>query len=201
MKGGTMMRTADIARATAETDIRLTLTLDGTGRSDIATGVGFLDHMLTLFARHGDFNLTLACQGDTQVDGHHTVEDVGIALGQAFTQALGDKRGINRYGQFLLPMDETLVLCAVDLSGRDHLGWAVDLPAQKVGDFDTELAKEFWLGFVRNCPAAVHIRLLTGENTHHILEAVFKGMGRALKEAAAPDEKHLSDIPSTKGTL
>lgn len=195
------MRTAAIERNTNETKIQLTLNLDGAGRSEIATGVGFLDHMLTLFARHGDFDLTLFCDGDTEVDGHHTVEDVGIALGTAFTRALGDKRGINRYGQFLLPMDETLVLCAVDLSGRDHLGWAVDLPAAKVGTFDTELAREFWLGFVRNCPAALHLRLLAGENTHHILEAVFKGAGRALKEAVAPDPGHAGEIPSTKGVL
>ena len=157
--------------------------------------------MLTLFARHGDFDLTVSCQGDTQVDGHHTVEDTGICLGKAFAQALGDKRGITRYGQFLLPMDETLVLIACDLSGRDYLGWAVDLPAQRVGDFDTELAREFWLAFVRECPMALHIRLLTGENTHHILEAVFKGAGRALKMAAAMDEKHRDEIPSTKGVL
>ena len=195
------MRKACIDRDTKETQIRLTLDLDGTGVSEISTGVGFLDHMLELFARHGDFDLTLACHGDTRVDGHHSVEDVGICLGRAFTQALGDKRGISRYGQFLLPMDETLVLCACDLSGRDYLGWAVELPAQKVGDFDTELAKEFWLAFVRNCPASVHIRQLAGENTHHILEAVFKGMGRTLKMAVAPDEKHLNDVPSTKGTL
>lgn len=195
------MRTADIARDTSETRIRLSLNLDGTGQADIQTGVGFLDHMLTLFARHGDFDLTVRCDGDTEVDGHHSVEDIGIALGRAFTEALGDKRGICRYGQFLLPMDETLVLIAVDLSGRDYLGWAVELPAAKVGDFDTELAKEFFLAFVRNCPCALHIRQMAGENTHHILEAVFKGTGRALKEAVAPDAKHLNDIPSTKGTL
>ena len=195
------MRTADIARNTQETRIQLTLNLDGTGKSDIATGVGFLDHMLTLFARHGDFDLVVRCDGDTEVDGHHSVEDIGICLGKAFSEALGDKRGICRYGQFLLPMDETLVLCACDLSGRDYLGWAVDLPAAKVGDFDTELAKEFWLALVRNCPGSIHIRLLAGENTHHILEAVFKGMGRTLKAAVALDEKHLGEIPSTKGTL
>ena len=195
------MRTAAIKRDTRETQIQLTLNLDGTGRSDLSTGAGFLDHMLELFARHGDFDLNLVCHGDTQVDFHHSVEDIGICLGQAFTAALGDKRGISRYGQFLLPMDETLVLCAVDLSGRACLGWAVDLPAGKVGDFDTELAKEFWLGFVRNCPGSVHIRKITGENTHHILEAVFKGMGRALKMAAAPDERHRDEIPSTKGVL
>ena len=195
------MRTAEVKRDTNETKITLRLNLDGTGKADIRSGCGFLDHMLTLFARHGDFDLSVTCQGDTQVDYHHTVEDIGICLGKAFTQALGDKRGITRYGQFLLPMDETLVLSAVDLSGRDYLSWAVDLPTAKVGDFDTELAKEFWLGFVRNCPASIHIRELAGENTHHILEAVFKGMGRALKEAVAPDAKHLDEIPSTKGTL
>lgn len=195
------MRTASIKRDTKETRIQLELNLDGAGKSEIATGCGFLDHMLTLFARHGDFDLSVSCHGDTEVDYHHSVEDIGICLGQAFTQALGDKRGIARYGQFLLPMDEALVLSAVDLSGRDCLGWAVDLPAAKVGDFDTELAKEFWLAFVRNCPASIHIREMAGENTHHILEAVFKGMGRALKMAAALDEKHLDEIPSTKGTL
>ena len=195
------MRSASIKRDTKETQITLSIDLDGTGKSALATGCGFLDHMLTLFARHGDFDLTVSCNGDTEVDYHHTVEDIGICLGQAFTQALGDKRGINRYGQFLLPMDETLVLCACDLSGRDYLGWAVNLPAEKVGDFDSELGKEFWLGFIRNCPGSLHIRELAGENTHHILEAVFKGMGRTLKEAVAFDPKHLNEIPSTKGTL
>ena len=195
------MRNASIKRDTKETQITLSVNLDGTGKSELATGCGFLDHMLTLFARHGDFDLTVVCHGDREVDYHHTVEDIGICLGQAFSQALGDKRGINRYGQFLLPMDETLVLCACDLSGRDYLGWAVDLPAEKVGDFDTELAKEFWLGFVRNCPGSIHIREMAGENTHHILEAIFKGMGRTLKQAVALDEKHLNEIPSTKGTL
>ena len=195
------MRTASIQRDTKETQIQLSLNLDGTGRGEISTGCGFLDHMLELFARHGDFDLSVACRGDTHVDYHHSVEDVGICLGRAFRQALGDKRGIVRYGQFLLPMDETLVLCAVDLSGRDYLGWAVDLPAARVGDFDTELGKEFWLAFVRCCPGSVHIRELAGENTHHILEAVFKGMGRALKMAAALDGKHRDEIPSTKGVL
>lgn len=195
------MRNAEIRRDTAETRIVLSLDLDGTGKSAIDTGCGFLNHMLTLLARHGDFDLAVTCHGDTEVDYHHTVEDIGIALGQAFTSALGGKRGIVRYGQFLLPMDETLVLCAVDLSGRDYLGWAVELPAQKVGDFDTELAKEFWLGFVRNCPCSLHFRQLAGENTHHILEAAFKGAGRALKMAVAMDPRHLNDIPSTKGTL
>ena len=195
------MRTATLERNTAETSIALSLNLDGTGAGKIDTGCGFLDHMLTLFARHGDFDLTLTCRGDTQVDDHHTVEDVGIVLGQAFTKALGDKRGIRRYGQSLLPMDETLVLVGCDLSGRDYLGWAVTLPAAKVGTFDTELAKEFWLGFVRNCHGALHFHQLAGENTHHILEACFKGAGRALKEAVALDEKHAGEIPSTKGLL
>ena len=195
------MRTASIKRDTRETQISLSLDLDGTGRSQIATGVGFLDHMLELFARHGDFDLTVACSGDTQVDGHHSVEDVGICLGQAFAQALGDKRGICRYGQCLLPMDETLVLIAVDLSSRDYLGWSVALPSPRVGDFDTELAQEFWLAFVRNCPGSLHIRQMAGENTHHILEAVFKGTGRALRMAAAMDENHRDEIPSTKGVL
>ncbi len=154
-----------------------------------------------LFARHGDFDLTVRCAGDTDVDFHHTVEDVGICLGRAFADALGDKRGVTRYGQFLLPMDETLVLCAVDLSGRSYLGWAVTLPSARVGSFDTELAKEFWLAFVRSCPSALHFRQLAGENTHHILEAVFKGAGRTLKEAVAPDTKHAGEIPSTKGLL
>ena len=195
------MRTADIKRDTNETKITLQLNLDGTGKTDIASGCGFLDHMLELFARHGDFDLTVKCEGDTYVDYHHSVEDIGICLGKAFTEALGDKRGINRYGQFLLPMDETLVLCACDLSGRDYLGWSVELTNPKVGDFDTELAKEFWLGFVRNCPASIHIRQMAGENTHHILEAVFKGMGRTLKMAVAMDPKHANEIPSTKGVL
>lgn len=195
------MRTASIKRNTQETQIQLSLNLDGTGMASVSTGVGFLDHMLTLFARHGDFDLTVTCHGDTEVDFHHSVEDVGICLGQAFSQALGDKRGICRYGQWLLPMDETLVLCAADLSGRDYLGWGVTLPSSKVGDFDTELAQEFWLAFVRNCPGSVHIRQMAGENTHHILEAIFKGMGRTLKAAVALDPKHLNDIPSTKGTL
>ena len=195
------MRTAELTRVTGETYIRLALNLDGRGVSEIETGCGFLDHMLELFARHGDIDLTVKCNGDTHVDYHHSVEDIGICLGKAFTEALGDKRGITRYGQFLLPMDETLVLCACDLSGRDYLGWGVELPSMTVGDFDTELAEEFWLAFVRNCPASIHIRQMAGRNTHHILEAIFKGMGRTLKMAVAMDEKHLNEIPSTKGTL
>lgn len=197
------MRSAIIQRDTKETHIWLSLTLDTLTNADISTGCGFLDHMLELFVSHGNFSLSVTCRGDTQVDYHHSVEDIGICLGQAFREALGDKRGIVRYGQFLLPMDEALVLCAVDLSGRDYLGWAVDLPAARVGDFDTELAREFWLGFVRNCPGSIHIRQLAGENTHHILEAVFKGMGRALKQAVALDLDPLNRdvIPSTKGVL
>lgn len=195
------MRRAEITRNTNETKIELSLDLDGTGKSQIDTGCGFLNHMLTLFASHGRFDLNIVCRGDTDVDDHHTVEDIGIALGQAFTRALGDKRGITRYGQFLLPMDETLVLCAVDLSGRDFLGWGLDLPAPKVGTFDTELGKEFWLGFVRQCPCALHFRQLCGENTHHILEAAFKGAGRALHMAVGMDPERAGEIPSTKGTL
>ena len=195
------MRTATIKRDTRETQIELSLNLDGTGKASIASGCGFLDHMLELFARHGDIDLSVKCNGDTHVDYHHSVEDIGICLGKAFTEALGDKRGITRYGQFLLPMDETLVLCACDLSGRDYLGWGVELPSMTVGDFDTELAEEFWLAFVRNCPASIHIRQMAGENTHHILEAIFKGMGRTLKEAVALDPRHMGEIPSTKGVL
>lgn len=195
------MRTAQIARDTNETRIRLKLELDGTGASRIDSGCGFLNHMLTLLAAHGRFDLEVSCKGDTDVDDHHTVEDIGIALGQAFTKALGDRRGITRYGQSLLPMDETLVLCGVDLSGRDYLGWGLTLPAQKVGTFDTELAKEFWLGFVRQCPCALHFRQLAGENTHHILEAAFKGAGRALRMAVSLDPALNGQIPSTKGTL
>ena len=195
------MRNAMIQRSTRETEISLALNIDGTGNAQISTGCGFLDHMLELFARHGDFDLSVRCAGDIQVDDHHSVEDIGICLGQAFEQALGEKRGIVRYGQFLLPMAETLVLCAADLSGRGYLGWNVELPSAKVGTFDTELAKEFWLAFVRNCPGSIHIRQMAGENTHHILEAVFKGMGRTLKMAVALDEKHLDEIPSTKGVL
>ena len=195
------MRRASIKRDTNETKISLELNLDGTGKADISSGCGFLDHMLELFARHGDFDLTVRCDGDTHVDYHHSVEDIGISLGRAFTETLGDKRGINRYGQFLLPMDETLVLCACDLSGRDFLGWGLELPSMTVGGFDTELAEEFWLGFVRNCPASIHIRQMAGRNTHHILEAVFKGMGRTLKMAVAMDPKHVDEIPSTKGVL
>ena len=195
------MRKAEIRRATAETDIRLSLDLDGTGISQVDTGCGFLDHMLTLFARHGRFDLSVQCQGDTQVDYHHTVEDIGIVLGQAFAQALGDKRGVTRYGSMLLPMDEALVLCAVDLSGRAMLRWHMELPSRKVGDFDTELGEEFFWGFVRSAAATVHFRQLDGTNSHHILEAAFKAFGRAMRQAVSIDPAAADEIPSTKGSL
>lgn len=195
------MRQAAISRKTKETDIQLSLTLDGAGRADIDTGVGFLNHMLELLAFHSGFDLTVRCQGDTWVDDHHTVEDIGIALGQALLDALGDKKGITRYGNFLLPMDEALVLVAIDLSGRDTLGYQVQLPSEKVGTFDTELVKEFMLGFVRNAKACLHFHQLAGENTHHIIEAMFKGLGRALRQAVAIDPTRAEETPSSKGVL
>ena len=195
------MRTAEIVRTTNETDIRLSLALGGAGGGEIATGCGFLDHMLTLFAKHGRFDLTVVCKGDTQVDYHHTVEDIGIALGQAFKEALGDKRGINRYGSFLLPMDETLIQCAVDLSGRCWLSYRVEIPTEKVGDFDTELAREFFLAFTRASESTLHIRKLEGVNSHHIIEGVFKCVARALRQAVAVDPAAEDEIPSTKGVL
>ena len=193
------MRTASINRKTAETDIMLTLNLDGTGKSSIETGVGFLDHMLTLFAAHGKFDLTVRCQGDTQVDDHHSAEDIGICLGQAFQQALGDKRGITRYGSFLLPMDEALIQTAVDISGRSFLGYGLQIPTEKIGTFDTELVEEFWLAFVRSSPMSLHIRQLAGKNSHHIVEGCFKSVARSLRMAVASDGTN--DIPSTKGVL
>lgn len=195
------MRTAEVKRTTAETDIFLTLKLDGRGESSVKTGCGFLDHMLTLFARHGRFDLTVTCKGDTWVDDHHTVEDVGICLGQAFSQALGEKRGICRYGSMTLPMDESLLVAAVDLSGRSCLGYALEVPAQKVGTFDTELTEEFFLAFVRSCPCALHLRKLCGSNSHHIIEGAFKAFGRAMKQAVAVDPDFAGEIPSTKGVL
>ncbi len=195
------MSTVELQRSTGETNIAITLNIRGRGVSSVDTGVGFLNHMLTAFAKHGDFDLWLQCTGDLHVDDHHTVEDIGIVMGQAFWQALGDKQGIYRFGQCLLPMDEALIQCAVDLSGRSYLGWRVDLPTEKVGSFDCELAEEFWLGFVRNCPCSLHIRQLEGTNSHHILEGVFKGVARALKQAVSIDEKHATEIPSTKGVL
>ena len=193
------MRTAQIIRKTAETDIMLTLDLDGNGKSQIKTGVGFLDHMLTLFAAHGKFDLTVTCNGDTFVDDHHSAEDIGICLGQAFAQALGEKRGINRYGSFLLPMDEALIQTAVDISGRSHLGYGLEIPTEKIGTFDTELVEEFWLAFVRQCPMSLHIRQLAGKNSHHIVEGCFKSVARSLRFAVASDGTN--DIPSTKGVL
>ena len=193
------MRTAELKRKTAETDITLSLNLDGTGKYEIHTGVGFFDHMLTAFARHGSFDLTVTCTGDTWVDDHHSVEDVGICLGDAFAQALGDLRGVTRYGHCVLPMDEALVLSAVDLSGRGMLCWEVPLPTEKVGTFDTELAKEFWLAFVRRANLTLHIRELAGENSHHILEGVFKSAARTLRQAVALTGS--DEIPSTKGNL
>lgn len=195
------MREAKILRKTAETDIELRLNLDGSGRSDLRTGCGFLDHMLTLFAAHGRFDLYVRCQGDTEVDYHHSVEDIGIALGEAFAAALGDKKGIHRYGDTVLPMDEALILTAVDFSGRCFLGWDVPLPTEKVGDFDTELGEEFWYGFVRKAECALHVRELAGKNSHHILEGVFKSAGRSFREAVAVDAAYAGEIPSTKGVL
>ena len=195
------MRSAVIERKTAETDIRLSLCLDGTGKAEIHTGIGFLDHMLTLFAAHGRFDLAMTCRGDTYVDGHHTTEDIGIALGAAFAQALGDKRGIRRYGHILLPMDEALALCAVDISGRSCLRWQFQLPSPRVGAFDTELAEEYFTAFTRAAGVTVHLRQLDGTNTHHILEAAFKGFGRAMAQAVSMDPASAGAVPSTKGVL
>ena len=193
------MRTAEINRKTAETDIRLSLNLEGTGKSTVKTGVGFLDHMLTLFAAHGKFDLTVTCQGDTYVDDHHSAEDIGICLGKAFAEALGEKRGITRYGSFLLPMDEALIQTAVDISGRSFLGYGLQIPTEKIGSFDTELVEEFWLAFVRQCPMSLHILQLAGKNAHHIVEGCFKSVARSLKIAVASDGTN--GIPSTKGVL
>ena len=195
------MRNATVERKTAETDILLSLTLDGSGTGEIDTGCGFLDHMLTLFARHGRFDLSVRCRGDVEVDYHHTAEDIGISLGKAFADALGDKRGIVRYGDTTLPMDEALVLTAVDLSGRAYLGYEMQIPTQKVGDFDTELVEEFWLGFVRSSACTLHIRLLAGSNSHHIIEGAFKSAARSLRKAVAIDPDFADEIPSTKGVL
>ena len=195
------MRTAEINRKTNETDIKLRLNLDGTGKSEINTGCGFLDHMLTLFARHGGFDLAVSCKGDTNVDYHHTVEDIGIALGDAFKSSLGDMRGITRYGSFILPMDESLIMTAVDISGRSHLSYGLTIPAQKVGDFDTELTEEFYLGFVRHSAITLHIKQLSGTNSHHIIEGAFKSVARSLAAAVKIDENHKNEIPSTKGVL
>ena len=195
------MRTAEFARKTKETDINLTVNLDGSGKTELATGVGFFDHMLDALCRFAQFDLTLSCAGDLQVDAHHTVEDVGICLGQAFQRALGDKRGITRYGSFILPMDESLILSAVDISGRSYLGYDLQIPTFKIGTFDTELVEEFFLGFVRQCPMSLHIRKLCGTNSHHIAEGAFKSVARSLKAAVALDAKNPDAIPSTKGVL
>lgn len=195
------MRTSAIERNTAETKIILSLNLDGTGESTIDTGCGFLDHMLTLFAKHGRFDLTVKCDGDTNVDYHHTVEDIGIVLGTAFSEALGDKKGIERYGDIILPMDEALILTAVDLSGRAYLGFNLEIPTEKVGDFDTELVKEFWLGFIRTAQCTLHIKQLAGENSHHIIEGTFKSAARSFSKAIKINSDYKDEIPSTKGVL
>ena len=195
------MRTAAMNRTTAETDISLTLELDGTGVSQVDTGCGFLDHMLTLFARHGRFDLQVTCKGDTYVDDHHTVEDIGICLGDAFAQALGDKRGILRYGSCTLPMDEALILTAVDLSGRGMLCYDMAIPTEKVGTFDTELTEEFLVAFTRRADMTVHVRQLAGSNSHHIIEGMFKSLARTLREAVSIDPDFANEIPSTKGVL
>lgn len=195
------MRTSIKERNTAETQIKLALNLDGKGESEINTGCGFLDHMLTLFAKHGRFDLKVECNGDTNVDYHHTVEDIGITLGMAFQEALGDKKGIERYGDIILPMDEALILTAVDLSGRSYLGYDLTIPTEKVGDFDTELVKEFWLGFVRTCECTLHIKSLAGGNSHHIIEGAFKSAARSISKAVKINEEYKDEIPSTKGVL
>lgn len=195
------MRTAEIIRKTAETDIKLSINLDGKGAASVDTGCGFLDHMLTLFASHGRFDLTAQCKGDTHVDDHHTVEDVGIALGQAIAKALGNKKGITRYGGMMLPMDEALVLCSIDLSGRCGLYGKLFIPSQKVGTFDTELVWEFFLAFVREAAATVHFAQFAGTNSHHIIEAAFKAFGRALRTAVKIDPDFADAVPSTKGVL
>lgn len=195
------MRTAEIARKTAETDIELNLDLDGSGKSEINSGCGFLDHMLTLFSRHSRIDLNLQCLGDTNVDYHHTTEDIAICLGKAIKEALGDKRGISRYGYMILPMDEALILTAVDISGRSELQCSLDIPAEKVGDFDTELCREFMAALARSLEAAIHIRQLSGENSHHIIEGVFKSLAKSMRQAVKIDPELSGEIPSTKGAL
>jgi len=195
------MRNSEIKRKTAETDISLNLEIDGSGKSDIDSGCGFLDHMLTLFASHGGFDLSVKCKGDTDVDYHHSVEDIGICLGEAFAKALGDCKGIKRYGSILLPMDEALILCAIDISGRDCLEYGLRIPSEKVGDFDTELVEEFFSAFVRKADIALHFVQLNGRNSHHIIEGAFKAFARALSAAVEIDPKKADVIPSTKGIL
>ena len=196
-----MKRNCEITRKTGETDIVLSLDLDGTGKSEIASGCGFLDHMLTLFSKHAGYDLKVTCKGDTYVDYHHTTEDIGIALGQAFYKSLGDKRGITRYGDIVLPMDETLIMAAVDISGRDFLAINLDIPTAKVGDFDTELCEEFFLAFTREAKLTLHIKQLAGKNSHHIIEGTFKAVARALAKATEIDRNRANEIPSTKGVL
>ncbi|MCQ2451119.1 MAG: imidazoleglycerol-phosphate dehydratase HisB [Clostridia bacterium] len=195
------MRTAEIIRTTGETDIKVTLNLDGIGKSEIDSGCGFLDHMLTLFSKHSKFDLTVICKGDTNVDYHHSVEDIGIALGQAFNKALGDKKGIERYADTFLPMDETLILSATDISGRGAFRYNVNIPSNRVGDFDTELCEEFFISFVRKAEIALHIKQFDGTNSHHIIECIFKSVARTLRKAVNIDEKFSEEIPSTKGVL
>jgi imidazoleglycerol-phosphate dehydratase len=195
------MRIAKIDRKTAETDISLSINLDGKGVSNVNTGVGYLDHMLTLFAKHGRFDLDVTCDGDTNVDDHHSVEDIGICLGMAFEKALGDKKGIVRYGSMILPMDEALILSAVDISGRSCLNYNLEIPTEKIGTFDSELVEEFFISFVRNCPCSLHIKQLEGRNSHHIAEGAFKSVARSLKQAVAIDKDFADEIPSTKGVL
>lgn len=196
------MRTASVTRNTTETKIQLTLTIDGTGQQKFQTGVGFLDHMLELFCRHGRFDIELVCDGDVHVDAHHTTEDVAIALGRAFSDALGERRGIKRYGSFLLPMDESLVMTAIDISGRGIAVVNLDIPSEKIGtQFDTELVEEFFIAFARELGAAIHFHQFAGKNSHHIVEACFKGFGRALGQATSIDEVAPDEIPSTKGTI
>lgn len=195
------MRQAEINRKTGETDISLSLSLDGSGKCEINTGCGFLNHMLELFAKHSRFDLNVSCIGDTDVDYHHTVEDIGIVLGQAFSQSLGDKGGITRYGSMILPMDETLVLTAVDISGRAYLNFDAQMPSQKVGEMDTELVEEFFWAFVRSSNVTLHIKLLDGKNTHHIIEGIFKSFARTLRIAASIDLSLGGEIPSSKGVL
>lgn len=195
------MRIYEMKRDTNETRIALTLNLDGAGKSNISTGCGFLDHMLTLFAHHGRFDLTLKCEGDTYVDYHHTTEDVGICLGSSFAEALGEMNGITRYGSMLLPMDEALILCAVDISGRGHLSFGLNIPTQKIGDFDTELVFEFFLAFVRKSNITLHLNQMAGVNSHHIIEGAFKAFARALSQASKLNPDLMDEIPSTKGVL
>ena len=195
------MRTAELNRKTTETDIAVRLDLDGNGNSEISTGCGFLDHMLTLFSKHGRFDLSVFCEGDVEVDFHHSAEDIGITLGTAFNEALGDRRGIRRYGEFTLPMDEALVQSVIDCSGRGFLSFDLEIPTEKVGDFDTELVEEFFIAFARNSGMTIHIRKISGKNSHHIIEGAIKAFARALKEAVDVDPDFSDDIPSTKGVL